>query len=206
MRIGIFGGTFDPPHLGHLVPIEAAYARFQLDQVWYVPAFIPPHKSNEELTSPYHRAAMLALSLQPYDRFLLSTYELDAGRIVYTVETIEEFRKTPGPSHQLFLILGTDSFLELQTWRDYRRLIQLCELIIIDRGAKEAESRRHLQHLESILQSDLSKTIHFAGTPEVPISSTDIRQAIRDGRDINSMVSPEVAEYIRKHSIYQRRS
>ncbi|HJZ12575.1 MAG TPA: hypothetical protein VJ521_10515, partial [Acidobacteriota bacterium] len=123
----------------------------------------------------------------------------------YTVQTVEEFGKSFAQPHQLFLIMGADSFLELQTWRDYQRLIQLSELIIIDRGAKQAESRRHLEDLESILQFDLTKTIHFAGTPEVPVSSTDIRVAIREGRGFGEMVSPEVAEYIRKHSIYQRR-
>ncbi len=199
------GGTFDPPHLGHVVPVERAASEFNLDQVWFIPAYIPPHKQTEELTDPYHRAAMVALTIQNFPNFLLSTTELRCADVRFTIDTIEDCSKLIGQEHPLVLLLGSDSFLEIHTWHAYERLIQRCEIIIMNRGEDEEELKKKLEQLENVLQSNLKEKIHFACAPVLPISSTQIRKAIRDGQTVLDMLAPAVEAYIRKHSLYQRR-
>ncbi len=203
-NIGLMGGTFDPPHLGHTVPVQAASAEFRLDRVWFVPNSIPPHKKRDDLTGGYHRAAMLALALRPFPKFLLSPWELEKGSVSYTVETLTYFRGQIGPDDRLFFIMGSDSFLELDTWYEYPQLLRLCELVIINRGTNEEELKQNLTKLENILQLDLKPTVHFSTGPFLPISSSDIRDAIRRGEDVSAMLDPDVQAYINKHSLYRR--
>ena len=202
MRIGIMGGTFDPPHLGHVLPVQQAASEFKLDQVWFIPAYIPPHKQSEDLTDPYHRAAMVALSIRECANFLLSTIELRCGRVRFTIDTIKDCKKRIGTEGQVFLILGSDSFLEIHTWHAYERLIQLCEIIIMNRGDDVQELNEKLAELENALQLNLMERIHFSGAPVLSISSMVIRNSIRDGRSVSDMLSSDVAAYIRKHSLY----
>lgn len=205
MNIGIMGGTFDPPHLGHVVPVEAAAVEFNLDRVDFVPSFIPPHKSRPGLTDAYHRAAMVAIALQPYARFLLSPEELATAKVRFTVETLTERKEKIRPQDNLFFIMGTDSFLEIDTWRDFRRLIRLCEFIIIDRGDDREVLKSKLNELEKALQLRPGETFHFARAPHLPISSTEIRKALQEGRSVSDRLSPGVEQYIAKHSLYHRR-
>lgn len=199
------GGTFDPPHLGHVVPVEWVASKFNLDQVWFIPAYVPPHKRTEELTDPYHRAAMVALAIQKSTNFLLSTIELRSSDVRFTIDTIEDCKKRIRQEDQLLIILGSDSFLEIHTWHAYQRLIQLCEIIIMNRGDGEEELKEKLAQLETVLQMNLEEKVHFATAPVLPISSTQIRNAVREGQTVSDVLSPEVEAYIRKHSLYQRR-
>ncbi len=197
------GGTFDPPHLAHTVAVEVAAAEFALDRVWFVPNAIPPHKKRVDLTDGYHRAAMVTLALRHFPQFRMSPLELLKDTVSYTVETVEEFRKSLA-ADRLFFIMGTDSFLELETWHDYPRLIRLCELVIINRGTNEEELKQHLTRLENVLQLDLKPAFHFARTPYLPISSSAIRSAIAQGHDVSALLNPDVQAYINKHSLYRR--
>lgn len=205
MNIGIMGGTFDPPHLGHILPVAKAADEFSLDKVWFVPTFIPPHKTRKDVTDPYHRAAMVAIALQPYPRFLLSTEELSRGTVRYTVDTIKAWKDRIGSKDRLFFILGADSFLEIETWRSYRRLLQLCDFIIINRGADEEVLKSKLDLLQKPLQLKLKNTIHFSRSSHIPISSTELRKSLRGDASLASWLPPGVWEYISKHSLYQRR-
>lgn len=205
MRIGLMGGTFDPPHLGHVVPVEAAAAQFSLDRVLYIPAHIPPHKYRPDLTDPFHRCAMVALALQGYPAFLLSSFELLQATVSFSIETVRHFKSGLREEDELFFLMGSDSFLEFRTWKDYEKLIHLCRFIIISRGTSERELKENLEQLERSLQLDLTGIFLFARTVELPISSTEIRSAIAGGRGVSSMLAPEVEAYIRKHSLYQRR-
>jgi nicotinate-nucleotide adenylyltransferase len=204
MHIAIMGGTFDPPHLGHTVPVEVAAAEFSLDTVWFVPNAIPPHKKREGLTDGYHRSSMVALALRPFEHFRMSPMELLRNSVSYTVDTVEEFRRSLAQRDRLFFVMGTDSFLELETWHDYSRLIRLCELVIISRGTNEEELEQHLARLENVLQLDLRSSVHFAHTPSLPISSSAIRSAIAQGRDVSPLLNPDVQAYINKHLLYRR--
>jgi nicotinate-nucleotide adenylyltransferase len=205
MRIGLMGGTFDPPHLGHFIPVESAADEFGLNRVWFIPAYAPPHKASEALTNVFDRTALLALALQRYPKFLLSTIELLQGKVCYTVDTISEFKNRSGSDDTLFFIMGSDSFLELRSWYEYQRLIRLCEIIIINRGDDLKELKDYLGQLEKEVQFDLASTVHFANAPFLPISSSEIRAAIREGDSVSGKLAPEVDDYIRKHSLYVRR-
>lgn len=199
------GGTFDPPHVGHVVPVEEAARQYRLDRVWFIPNSQPPHKSRPDLTDPYHRAAMVALAIQRHPDFLLNTLELEQEKAAFTYDTVRELKNGAGRGHELFFILGTDSFLEIDTWHRYKELISLCEFIIINRGDTEEGLKQNLNRLEATLQKDLTSTFHFSRSACIPVSSSEVRVALSEGRSIAGMVSPEVEEYIRKHSLYQRR-
>lgn len=205
MRIGIFGGTFDPPHLGHIIPIEIASAQFQLDKVWFVPNYFPPHKHREDLTDPYHRAAMLAIALLRYRQFGLLPIELQKAKMNFTVDTLAEIKAGLSPGDSVFFILGSELFLQLETWHDYSRLLQLSEFIIINRGNSEQALIQHLQQLETILQVDLTRIVHFAKSSHLPFSSTEIRSSLARNEDVSGMLFPEVLNYILKHELYKRR-
>ena len=205
MKIGIMGGTFDPPHLGHTVPVEVVSAQFGLDIVWFLPSFLPPHKRRPDLTDSYHRAAMVAIALQPYPRFLLSPEELATGMVRYTVDTLAAWKGRLKPEDRLFFIMGSDSFMEIETWHDHGRLLQQCEFIIIDRGIDQEALKSKLDQIEKALQLRLTEIIHFAPTPYLPISSTEIRKSLHDGLSVSASLSPGVEEYIKKQSLYQRR-
>lgn len=205
MRIGIFGGTFDPPHLGHLIPVASAADQAQLDQVWLMPAYIPPHKFRTDITDAYHRTAMVALAIQNYPGFRLSTYELTLGRMSYTVDTIRELKKNLIKEDSIHFIIGTDSYLEIDTWHEWQNLIQLCDFIIINRGTGEKEINEKLEYLEKALQIQLKNKFLFAKTPYLPISSTEIRAAASKKESLAGLVSPEVGLYIERHALYERR-
>jgi nicotinate-nucleotide adenylyltransferase len=204
MNVGIVGGTFDPPHLAHVIPVEIASAEFHLDLVWYIPAFIPPHKQGLSRTDPYHRMAMLAIALQAYPKFKIATVELDRGDISFTIDTIQYFKKHKNAVDRLFFIMGSDSFFEVHTWYRPAELLGSCEWIIINRGALKSELRKNLEQLEINLQLDLKKTIHFASSPHLPYSSTAIRNKLERGESVSPMLNGEVEKYIHKHSLYRR--
>jgi len=198
------GGTFDPPHLAHVIPVEIAASEFSLDVVWFVPALIPPHKQNKDRTDPFHRTSMLALALRRYPSFKISTLELSRGDVSFTIDTIHAFLSKLNTEDRLFFIMGSDSFLELHTWYQPAELLTSCQLIIISRGASKGELRKNLEQLEISLQLNLKNEIHFASAPYLPYSSTEIRNKIQQGESVSAMLNREVETYIRKHSLYRR--
>jgi nicotinate-nucleotide adenylyltransferase len=204
MNVAIMGGTFDPPHLAHILPVESAKNEFGLDVVWFVPALIPPHKLTRHKADPYHRTAMLALALNSYPFFKISTIELLRGDISFTVNTLREFHAALQAGDRLFFILGSDSFLELNTWYEPAELIGLCELIIISRGDAAGELLKNLEQLEKNLRLELKNKVHFASFPHLPYSSTEIRRKIENGESVSAMLNPDVDAYIQKHSLYRR--
>src|ERR1044072_7380419 len=132
-RVGIYGGTFDPVHNGHLEVARGVLDLFELDEVIFVPACVPPHKRNASITSAFHRFAMVALATEADQRLLVSTVELDAPDRPYAVDTVERMRETFGEQTVLFFIIGADSWLEITTWKDWQRLLTLCHLIVVSR-------------------------------------------------------------------------
>jgi nicotinate-nucleotide adenylyltransferase len=198
------GGTFDPPHLGHIVPVEIVAAEFHLDWVWFVPALIPPHKQDQGRTDPFQRTAMLALALKNFPKFKVSPVELLRSDISFTVDTIREFQADLEAQDRLLFIMGSDSFLEIQTWYAPELLLTLCEWIVMDRGDSQSATRNHLKFLETTFQRNLHEFVHFSSAPHISISSTKIRQWIAQGENVSNMLFPEVEEYIRKHSLYRR--
>jgi nicotinate-nucleotide adenylyltransferase len=204
-KIGIMGGTFDPPHLGHILPVEVAAAEFQLDWVWFIPAFIPPHKQDQERTDPFHRTAMLALALKNFPQFRISPLELLRADISFTVDTIRELQSQVDAQDRLYFIMGSDSFLEVHTWYSPARLLTACHFIIVNRGDKKEALLKNLEELESDLRLSLKQSVHFVSSLPIPYSSTEIRRIVSaGGTEISNMVFPEVEAYIKKHCLYGR--
>jgi len=208
VRIAIIGGTFDPIHNGHLAAAESVASTFQVDEVHFVPAFSPPHKQSAEITSAFHRFAMVALATMPFERFLPSTIEVDAFEKRYSVDTLELMRRIY-PGAELLFVIGTDMFQEIDKWKDYRRLFELAHIVVINRpGFPLRQNLMPLQIVpanEPIAVLPERNSVFYLPFVEQPISSTDIRKSIvaHDGIGVPTLwVPPQVWSYIEKNHLY----
>jgi nicotinate-nucleotide adenylyltransferase len=204
MKIAILGGTFDPIHNGHLAAAQSVAITFQVDEVHFVPAFSPPHKHVQQITSPFHRFAMVALATSPIDRFRTSTIEVDAFEKRYTIQTLEAMKRSY-PSAQLLFIIGTDMYQELESWKDYRRLFELAHLAIVNRpGFSFREDLAPFQVVTKIQAVPLpaEPAVFYLPFVEQPISSTEIRDDRRRGVQVSQWLPPMVWNYIEKHKLY----
>ena len=136
-RIALYGGTFDPVHLGHLEVARRVCELFEIEQVLFLPAQVAPHKLGKTVTDPIHRYAMLALATQDEPKLAVSTFEIEAANRRYTVDTLEHFLGTLGDTSDLFFIMGADSWVEITTWRDWKRLLTMVNHIVVTRPGYE---------------------------------------------------------------------
>jgi len=194
MQIGVFGGTFDPVHLGHLIVAEQAREQAGLDQVWFMPAAQPPHKLGRTLTPFAHRYEMLRLAVAGHDAFIVSDLENRLPPPNYTVHTLRHLRQEH-PTHRWFLLLGADSLLEFPTWYQPQEIVQLAMLLVVARPGYRIP--------EGWASQFPYRTID---TPLVEISSTDIRHRVREGRSIRYLVPRAVECYIAQHHLYRPQS
>ncbi len=194
-RIALYGGTFDPVHLGHVEVASRVLELFEIEKVLFVPAQVAPHKMGRPVTEPIHRYAMLALATQNDPRLSISTFELDAPDRRYTVNTVEHFQGTIGNSAELFFIIGADSWSEIKTWREWERLLTMINHIVVTRPGYE---------IDNTLPAPNARVL-FTDAVMKDISATDIRRLASEGRfdDVARMVPAPVAEYIRKYEIYR---
>ncbi len=198
MRIGILGGTFDPPHIGHLVIAEEAREQLNLARVYFVPAQQPPHKLAEPVTPFADRVAMLQLALDENPFFTLSLVEANRPGPSYTVDTIRELRREFPPATELFFIMGLDSLANLPTWYHPRELIELCQLAVLRRPGYTVD----MNDLETKIPGLRSRVV-FIPAPELEISSTELQARVRAGHSIQYMVPDGVAEYVAEHHLYE---
>jgi nicotinate-nucleotide adenylyltransferase len=204
VRIAVLGGTFDPIHNGHLAAAESVSALFRVDEVHFVPSFSPPHKQSREISSPFHRFAMVALATRAFTHFRTSTIEVDALERRYTVETLELMGRLY-PQAQLLFVLGTDMYQEIETWKEYKRLFDLAHLVIVNRpGFPFREDVAPFQALSANQAVTLPerKTVFYLPFVEQPISSTEIRAEARRGEDIRRWLPEPVWSYIEKNKLY----
>jgi len=194
-RIGVLGGTFDPIHYGHLAASEEARAKINLREVIFVVAGIPPHKLDEEITPAEHRYAMVELAIASNPHFSVSRIDLDRPGPSYTVDTIALLRQER--TEEIYFIMGMDSLMEIDTWHEPQRLIQLCHLVAVERPGFVPD----LERLEETIPGITART-EIIDMPEVDISSTDLQRRVREGLPIKYQVPPEVEEYIYKHRLY----
>ena len=185
MRRGLLGGTFDPIHLGHLRAAENALEALGLEQVLFMPAGAPPHR-RAPCTSPLDRFAMTALATAGHLGFVVSDLELRREGPSYTVDTLTALRETY-PEDELLLLVGADAYAEIQTWKDHQRLAQLCQVAVLSRPGEEPP---------------LPGALWVEG-PALPISASDIRRRVREGRSIRYLVPAAVADYIAKRGLYR---
>lgn len=201
MRIGVFGGSFDPIHWGHITLAECCQQQAELDRVWFIPAAQQPLKPAGPIASNADRMAMLELALAAYPAFEISTLELDRGGTSYTVDTLVAINSRM-PAAQLFLLLGADSLVDFPRWRQPADICRLATLLVVNRGGAP---RPNFAHLRQIIAPERVVEIEAAQVEMPPMqhSSSDIRQRIATGGDWQSLVPPGVADYIRDRRLYQ---
>lgn len=195
-RIALYGGTFDPIHLGHLEIARKVLELFEIEKVLFVPAQVAPHKVGRSVTEPIHRYAMLALATQHDPQLSISTFELDAPDRRYTVDTVAHFQKTFGDATELFFIMGADSWSEIQTWREWERLLTMVNHIVVTRPGYEVAAAP---------PAEVAARVLFTDAVMNNVSATGIRRLAREGRmdELTGLVPEPVAEYIRKYEIYR---
>ena len=198
MRVGVFGGTFDPIHIGHLVSAEEARMELKLERVVFVPAGLPPHKLDHVMSPVEHRLAMVELAIASNPHFAVSRVDVDRFGPCYTVDTIELLRDEWGRGVEIYFIMGSDSLLDILTWHNPRRLIRLCRFAVVSRPGYEVD----LDELDALLPGVASR-VQMLNAPELAISSTDIQQRVREGLSIKYQVPEAVEDYIYQHKLYQ---
>lgn len=219
MDIGILGGTFNPIHNGHLIVAEQIRDWFNLARIYFVPSAIPPHKEGPVLEGD-HRLRMIELATDSNPYFVPSAMELERGGRSYTIDTIRQMAETLGEGHTFYFILGTDAFQDIQTWKAYIQLLQMCRFIVISRPGASIDHVFNVLapllthpdlHLVSrrITEDDVSRgidahsaDIFFVPIPEIDISSSGIRGMVKQGRSIRYQVPVEIKEYIERHKLY----
>jgi nicotinate-nucleotide adenylyltransferase len=203
MRLGVFGGTFDPVHFGHLLLAESCREQCRLDRVWFVPAGQPPHKTNHTLTPGDKRIEMLKLAIGGHEAFEICRLEIDRPGPSYTVETLAAIHEQQ-PDAQLFFLMGSDSLADLPTWREPARICELAELVVVRRpGSPEPDWSRvdGLAPAERI-QRFRRNTVEM---PLVDIRSRDIRRRVSQGRSIRFMTPRAVEVYIETQGLYREK-
>lgn len=216
-RVAIYGGTFDPVHHGHLEVARRVQQLFELDEVLFVPACVPPHKRAAGVSSPFHRVAMLALAIQDEERFRISTIELDEPDRPYAVDTVSRLLTRAG-SDRLFFLIGADSWAELATWHEWERLLTMTDLIVVTRPGYElhrdfadeiARVRdvrgRSPKEILAAIESEAGPRVYFADGAGVDVSATEIRAAARvnDAAALQQRMPRAVAKYIFRHGLYK---
>ena len=214
MKWGLFGGTFDPIHMGHLRCAEEILELFNLNRIIFTPASRPPHKLNGEITQFIHREQMVRLSIEDNPSFSFSDAENQRAGTSYSVETVQFILDKYLRTLELFFILGQDAFHAIQTWRDWEKLLVLCNFVVMTRPGYENRG------LAAILPADFAAqfafdsekngfkgptgyTIYFREVTFLDISSSNIRQRVNHGRSISYLVPPAVQKYILKNGLYR---
>lgn len=199
-RIGVMGGTFDPIHYGHLVTGEGACAEFALDQVLFVPAGQPPHKAAYEVSPAHHRYMMTVLATLSNPRFHVSRVDIDREGPSYTIDTLRLLKDQCGDECELYFITGADAILEILTWKDAEELLNNWRFIAATRPGFPLET---LRERLGELWPQCEGRISFLQIPALAISSSDIRQRVRQGRPIRYLLPDAVAHYIEKSGLYK---
>jgi nicotinate-nucleotide adenylyltransferase len=199
MRVGIFGGTFDPIHLGHLAVARSIQSSLGLDNVVFVPAGQPWLKADTPVSRVEDRVQMLRLALARRRALELSTIEADRPGPSYTVDTMETLQRQLGSDADFFFLLGSDALMDIAKWKEPQRLIQLCQLVAFARPGFGLPTMEALE----VAVPGISMRVVFAEVPQVNIRATDIRRRIAEGRSIQRLVPRAVERYILEHGLYE---
>jgi nicotinate-nucleotide adenylyltransferase len=194
IKIGLFGGSFDPIHNGHLQLANWTKSKLALNRIIFIPAAIPPHKQNLILTDSKHRYRMIQIAIENYSDFEVSNIELKRSGISYTIDTIFYFKKKFELSKDnLVLIIGADSLIDFPNWKDPAKIIKNCQIVVLQRSEVNM-NRANPGYLRQVMMLQ---------SPLIDISATDIRHRVKQGESIAQFVPPAVEQYISKHSLYR---
>ena len=215
MRIGIFGGTFNPIHKGHVKAALEVQKTFLLDKVLLIPSYIPPHKGSPDVAPPSDRLQMVKLAVASYPQFVPSPIEIEAKGKSYSILTLAKLKKQ-FPDTVMFFILGVDAFLEIDTWREYRKVLEQCHFIVISRPGYDLDEAKKLlkgNYAERMVQvSETTKLdklmlqrykIFLLSIDAMDMASRDIRKKVKMGKSISGLVVEAVEKYIQTNKLYQ---
>ena len=195
MKIAVLGGTFNPIHLGHIAMAEYVAGQMGFDKICFLPNGQPPHKTADGIADKFHRLEMVKLATQDNDKFYVSDYEINRDKHCYTVDTVKYFNSLD--DNEYHFIIGADSLFMLDTWKNSQELKKICSFIICDREGNKntnAEIARHKATGCRMVKADM---------PLINITSTDIRNMIKNGESIDKYVPTPVADYILKYNLYK---
>ena len=221
MRIGLFGGTFNPVHRGHLWAGSEVIKRFNLDQIFLIPAALPPHKTPGLVAKADDRLEMINLAIADLSGLTVSDVELNRPGPSYTIDTIRHFKHTLAQDARIYLIMGLDAFLEIHTWKSHQDLLEQIAFIVMARpGENYTDAQQGWKILQIYLKSTLSadcqfdaahacytfeekQPVYICDIKALDISSTKIREKVKKKQTIENFVTPEVADYIRLKGLYK---
>jgi nicotinate-nucleotide adenylyltransferase len=213
LRLGLFGGTFNPIHYGHLRSAEEVAEALNLGQVWFIPAAFPPHKAPADVTSFEVRLTMTRLAVGRHPRLTVSDLEGRRPGRSYSIDTLRHLRKEFGPEAELYFILGLDAILEIASWKDYRELFALSHFVVLDRPGYDRDqlgvllTRQVHPDFKPLssgegFQHPLGNRVLFQATTLMDISATRIRRLVREGSSIRYLLPDRVRRFILKNRLY----
>jgi nicotinate-nucleotide adenylyltransferase len=208
MRLGLFGGTFDPIHFGHLDVAQVAREAVALEAVWIVPARVPPHREAPH-ASPAHRFAMVALALQDQDGIIASDLEVDTPGPSYTADTLDRLEASGIDLRAVFFIIGADAFREISSWKNYPDVLDRCHFVVVSRPGSPAPALREelpalsARMVDAPCEVPSQPSILLVDAPTSPVSSTDIRRARQQGEPFGGLLPASVAAHITRHGLYK---
>ena len=199
MRLGIFGGTFDPIHVGHLLIAEEARAQLSLEEVVFIPTGEPWMKQGHVLAEARHRLSIVRLAVGPNPFFRCSSVEVDRPGATYAVDTLEELHRESEGEDEFYFILGADSVAQFRRWKEPGRILELCTLVVAPRPGFEEPDLRFLDEV----RPEASRRAILLEGPSIDISGTGIRRRLAEGRSVRYQVPEEVEGYLHSHGLYR---
>lgn len=198
MRIGIYGGSFSPIHNGHIRALKAFLDQMQLDFVYVIPTYIPPHKQTSGVIDSRHRLKMCELALEGMDGVVVSDIEIARGGTSYTVDTLRSLYRE---ENRLFLLMGTDMMLTLDTWREPEEIFRLCYPVYMRRENDKANDALIVKKISEYL-SKYGKVVRRIMADPIEISSTEIRRRLSKGDDVSAYLPEKVIDYIKENQLF----
>jgi nicotinate-nucleotide adenylyltransferase len=213
MKIGLFGGTFDPIHWGHLRSAEEVSETFGLDRVYFIPAAVPPHKRGHTTTPASDRLQMVRLAVAKNPRFHVSTAEISRAGVSYSIDTIREFAVKKQLGDSLYFIIGLDAFREIGTWKDFAEIFPLCNFIVTSRPGSKVKDPLNgtgvavkklfcYDFMRKNYRHGSGTRIFFDELTDIAISASEIRALVKAGKSIRYLVPAEVEQYIKRRGLY----
>lgn len=199
MRLGLFGGSFDPPHWGHLLLAEQCREQCALDEVWLLPSGSPPHKAANGMTPGPQRAEMAELAFAGCPAFSVNRMEQKREGTTYTVDTLEMLNQED-PSRELFFLIGADSLNDFPEWREPARILDLATVVCVNRGDRPLPDAHRLIE---VVGANRAARVRHVSIPGIDLSSSDIRRRVREGKSIRFMVPRAIEAYIAEHRLYR---
>lgn len=200
-RCGIIGGTFDPIHYAHLYIAYEAKIQLNLDKIIFMPAGIQPFKAENKVTDSWLRYDMVKQAIEPYEEFSVSTYEIDKEGLSFTYETLEHFKNILGEECELFFITGADCLMSIDRWREVSKILSLCTFVVFSRGGFDNEV---LKRRKEEVEEKFKCNIIILNLKQLEISSTDIRDRVKNGRRIDFFVPEKVNRLIMENNLYKK--